>query len=363
MKIINSNSNCEKPIANEIKKNEPSFFSKAVSKIFNFFNIKRHIGTLVGKNLFKVTISPDQLKKNQELKNELICQKKAEKLEIYPNQKKTHEKLDGVILHPNTPSDKYILVFNGKNDCYENHIESLKKLAEDTGANVVTFDYRGIRASVGTLHSKKSVLKDGASVLNYLTQKKGIDPNNILFYGHSLGGGIAAEFHKEKNHPGALVSEASFSSLTSVVKNQGGILSRITSFVIRFSNWNFQAVAPFKDAKNKAIFFNKRDPLVRYSASLYREVKNTTEFKTVKVGHSPKKDPLSKIWDKIKKDKNLKKEFPHPHHRTMDRLKHLTDLHPRKGMEKDREALITEDKAAYNEQVGIFKNLLGIPLS
>lgn len=330
-------------------------FSKS---FFNFFNLKKHVGKCVGKQLFKVTVDTSQLEKNRIIKQQLIQKNKASSFRIHQGEAKNHGELDGVILFSEPRSEKYILVFNGKNDCYDNHIHSLQQLAQDTGANIVTFDYRGIQGSKGTLHSKKSVLKDGASVMHYLTDHKKIEASNILFYGHSLGGGIAAELHKQLNHQGALVSEASFSSLTSVIKERGGILSRMVAFIVNFSNWNFNAVVPFNEATKKAIFFNRRDPLVRYPASLYKTVKKTSSFSSSKVGKGPKKDELSADWTQVKKNKSLQKKFPHPHHRTMDRLAHLLEVTQDKNMEDFRAKLLLEDSEAYKKQVAILKSLL-----
>ena len=78
-------------------------------------------------------------------------------------------------------------------DCYEKHLESMKQLANHTGAKVVSFNYRGVGDSAKiTANSAADLISDGKAMFDHLV-KQGLNKENILLYGHSMGGGVAAE--------------------------------------------------------------------------------------------------------------------------------------------------------------------------
>jgi len=60
-----------------------------------------------------------------------------------------------------------------------------------TGINVFVFDYRGYGRSEGS-PSEEGTYRDGQAACEWL-KAKGFDETNIILFGESLGGGIAAE--------------------------------------------------------------------------------------------------------------------------------------------------------------------------
>ncbi|GAB4304831.1 MAG: alpha/beta hydrolase [Oscillatoriaceae cyanobacterium] len=81
------------------------------------------------------------------------------------------------------------------------------------GFSVFLIDYRGYGKSVGSFPTEQSVYQDTETAWNYLVQDRGIPPEQIVIYGHSLGGAIAIEL--ANRHPGAagLIVEGSFTSI------------------------------------------------------------------------------------------------------------------------------------------------------
>ncbi|MBF0610732.1 MAG: alpha/beta hydrolase [Magnetococcales bacterium] len=79
------------------------------------------------------------------------------------------------------------------------------------GMGVMVYDYRGYGQSQGK-PDEAGVYEDGEATWRYLTTELGVDPRRVIFFGHSLGGGVAC-YLAEKFPSLALVVEGSFTSL------------------------------------------------------------------------------------------------------------------------------------------------------
>lgn len=79
------------------------------------------------------------------------------------------------------------------------------------GLNVLIIDYRGYGASSGK-PGEEGTYQDALAAWNFLTQKKGIQPGQIVLFGESLGGSIAA-WLAARHTPKALIIFASFTSV------------------------------------------------------------------------------------------------------------------------------------------------------
>lgn len=78
------------------------------------------------------------------------------------------------------------------------------------GLNVLIFDYRGYGESSGRPH-EAGTYADALAAWAHLTQKRGIAPGEIVLFGESLGGSIAA-WLAERERPAGLILYASFTS-------------------------------------------------------------------------------------------------------------------------------------------------------
>jgi len=149
--------------------------------------------------------------------------------------------LDGMFFPGKKNPDKVILFRTGNNFLYE-HEGSLEKIAFllKTGASVFTYNPSGTGRSEGWSSSPFSLALDCFSAFDFLTSSKeengkGIAPENVLFYGMSLGGaeitlgaGLVHEEHPELHLP--VMSDRSFISMTkcmtSLLCHDNSILNR-----------------------------------------------------------------------------------------------------------------------------------------
>ncbi len=120
---------------------------------------------------------------------------------------------DGIALHgwfvPG-PSTRTLLFFHGNAGNISHRLESLQQF-HSLGLSVLIIDYRGYGQSGGTV-SEQGLYRDARAAWRYLTEQRGIHPNNIIVFGRSLGGSVAA-WLAARREALALIVESSFTSV------------------------------------------------------------------------------------------------------------------------------------------------------
>ncbi|MEZ6093125.1 MAG: alpha/beta hydrolase [Pirellulaceae bacterium] len=102
---------------------------------------------------------------------------------------------DGTKLHgwfiPLEQAQRNIVVFHGNAENVATTSSNYaKELGESLNANVFVFDYRGFGKSVGQPF-ERVVVEDGVAAVQWLSNRLNIKPGEMIFYGSSLGGGVA----------------------------------------------------------------------------------------------------------------------------------------------------------------------------
>ena len=103
-----------------------------------------------------------------------------------------------------------VLVCHGNAGNIGHRLDTYAALLE-TGVNVFAFDYRGYGRSRGR-PSEEGTYRDAQAAYAWLRQK-GFAGTNIVAYGGSLGGGVAAELAVRET-VGGLVLQSTFTSVT-----------------------------------------------------------------------------------------------------------------------------------------------------
>ncbi|NER28844.1 MAG: alpha/beta hydrolase [Symploca sp. SIO1C4] len=89
------------------------------------------------------------------------------------------------------------------------------------GFSVLMIDYRGYGRSEGNFPSEARVYQDVQVAEDYLLKQRGISPQDIFLYGHSLGGAIAIDLAVRNPEFAGLIVEGSFTSMHDMAKLQG----------------------------------------------------------------------------------------------------------------------------------------------
>ncbi len=131
-----------------------------------------------------------------------------------PFESVSFEASDGVPLHgwfipAEKGSGKVLLFFHGNAGNISHRLESIK-LFHEMGLDVLIFDYRGYGKSGGK-PSEEGLYRDGRAALAFL-EERGYSPDEIVMFGRSLGGAVAARLSMETT-PLVLILESSFTSL------------------------------------------------------------------------------------------------------------------------------------------------------
>jgi fermentation-respiration switch protein FrsA (DUF1100 family) len=127
---------------------------------------------------------------------------------------------DGVRLHGwfvPANGDVTWLWFHGNAGNISYRLENLRLLHDDLGVNVFLFDYRGYGRSGGT-PSEEGTYRDGEAALAYVLSRPDVDPQRIVYFGRSLGAGVAVEL-AIRRPPRALILESPVPSVAELARH------------------------------------------------------------------------------------------------------------------------------------------------
>jgi len=135
---------------------------------------------------------------------------------------------DNVQLHgwyiPYPGSEHVLLFFHGNAGNISHRRDSIE-IFHRLGLNVFIIDYRGYGKSKGT-PGERGLYEDASTAWRYLTDEKGFANNQILIFGRSLGGAVAASLASGVEARG-LILESTFSSAQDFARAVFPVLSRL----------------------------------------------------------------------------------------------------------------------------------------
>lgn len=158
-------------------------------------------------------------------------------------------KLEGMMFKNSASnrSGKTVLVCSGSHSSSEQYNLPIVQALLAMGHDVMTFNYRGFGNSKGS-PSESGLYKDGEAAYQYL-KSQGIDDDNLVLYGYSLGGAIAADV--AARHTVNVVLDRAFSSGGDrAEKEVSGGMKWIARFVA-FTGCNFDNKNKIKYIKGK----------------------------------------------------------------------------------------------------------------
>ena len=123
-----------------------------------------------------------------------------------------HTRLHGWFFPANTNSTRRnlaVLYCHGNGGNISHRLDTCAALLA-AGANVLAFDYRGYGRSEG-VPSEQGTYKDAQAAYQWLRQK-GFSGPEVIAFGESLGGGVAAEL-ATREEVGGLILQSSFTSI------------------------------------------------------------------------------------------------------------------------------------------------------
>ena len=138
---------------------------------------------------------------------------KIEKVKII-----TEDKIDLLAWHHVKDNNKYktILYLHGNAGSLENRIHKINHF-KNININFLLISWRGFSGNKGK-PTEQGLYEDARSAVRWL-KLNGIDEDQIIIYGESLGTGIATEIAQNKNFAG-IILESPFTSMVDAGKNK-----------------------------------------------------------------------------------------------------------------------------------------------
>ena len=108
-----------------------------------------------------------------------------------------------------------VIIFHGNAGNLMYH-EAPLALFKALGLQAILFDYRGYGLSSGS-PTEAGLLRDGEAVRQYAVTALGVPQERLVYFGQSLGSGVAVLLAAEKS-PGGLILESAYPTLAAVAR-------------------------------------------------------------------------------------------------------------------------------------------------
>ena len=112
-------------------------------------------------------------------------------------------------------SPRVLLFFHGNAGNISHRLDSIRQY-HSLGLSVFIIDYRGYGRSGGR-PSEAGINRDAVAAWDYLVLERDIDPRDIIVFGRSLGGAVAARL-ASRTEPLALIVESAFTSVPDIAQ-------------------------------------------------------------------------------------------------------------------------------------------------
>jgi len=114
---------------------------------------------------------------------------------------------------PSETARGVVLFCHGNAGNISHRLESIQ-IFHQLGLDVFIFDYRGFGQSEGK-PTEQGTYKDAEAAWRYLIKERQANPNEVIIFGRSLGGAVAA-WLAQSHTPGVLILESTFTSLPNI---------------------------------------------------------------------------------------------------------------------------------------------------
>ena len=177
--------------------------------------------------------------------------------------------------------------------CHGNGGNMMHRL-DNLGLNCLVFDYRGYGNSEGKPTEEGTYL-DAKAAYKWLTEQKKIAPENIIIFGRSLGGSIAAQLASQVG-AASLIIESTFTSYVDIGKKFYPYMP--VRFFARFS---YKTIDYIRDVHFPVMIIHSRnDDLIpfEFGLELYEAANEPKEFVEIFDGHNDGFLVSSEIYNK-----------------------------------------------------------------
>ncbi len=177
---------------------------------------------------------------------------------------------------------RFTLLFCHGNGGNIMHLLDSLTLFHDLGLNCFLFDYRGYGSSAGRPTETGTYL-DVQAAWDWLVQEKRLPPEQIILFGRSLGGSIAAHLAGQVS-AAALVVESAFTSYPDIGARFYPYLP-----VRLFARFRYDTLAYLKSVRCPVLLIHSRDDELvpfEFGARLFEEAPEPKQFVEIRGSHN-----------------------------------------------------------------------------
>lgn len=173
----------------------------------------------------------------------------------------------------------WLIYLGGNGELAETSFDSARELGNSLGCKVAVFNPRGVGDSGGfPVASSDELVADAVDVVRHIVEKYGARQEHIILFGHSIGGGVAAELATKHFPRVSLVLDRTFSNLPDAARAMMPIFPPplvkflLPKFFGEFpndENWD-----KITEHDRKVVSFHAQDQIIKYDlASLARHAR------------------------------------------------------------------------------------------
>ncbi len=169
-----------------------------------------------------------------------------------------------------------VVIFHGNAGNLEVH-EAVMAPFRALDTQVLLFDYRGYGLSTGK-PTQAGLLRDGEAVVSYVERNLGVPRDRMVYFGNSLGTGVAVLL-AARRPPGRLILESAYDSLASVARRHYPFLP--IGLLLRD---RFEAGAVIGDVRSPILFFHPaEDEIIPVACgrALFEKAREPKRFVTI----------------------------------------------------------------------------------
>ncbi len=174
-----------------------------------------------------------------------------------------------------------LLFFHGNAGNISGRLESVQQFHR-LGLNVLIVDYRGYGQSTGS-PSEAGIYRDAETCWDYLRTQQGAEPQGIVLFGRSMGGGPAT-WLAAKHQPGAVILESVFTNVPDVGAHHYSFLP-----VRALATNQFDNLSRVADIEAPKLFIHSREDRVvpfALGRQVYEAASPPKQFLEIQGGHN-----------------------------------------------------------------------------
>ena len=204
--------------------------------------------------------------------------------------------LDALTFRPSRATNQWLVYLGGNGEVYEMTYGSQIPLAAKLHVNLAIFNHRGVGRSGGRITRATDLVDDAAAVMQHLMQAEHARQEDIVVFGHSIGGGVASQLVADRFPQMSLVLDRSFSSLTDAAVSLSPLFRNhpdLIRAVVRHTFGDLDSVAAWAKIAHdrKLITFHGFDQIIRFRESSIARLEGSVKPEHIVEFRGPGSDP------------------------------------------------------------------------